>query len=305
MANQGNSRNKNRGGYNQDWNMDENRTQRNANQDQDRSRYGSNENQGRSDYGGSYDQDRGNDWRSRNSMYGSSTGMMPGGSYGGNSSDRDDDWNEGRSSQQAYGRSHQPEWGMSSDRAGYGNQDRNSYANQGRGMYGGEGRGYGDTGRSRFGNDQNRGQDRDWWDKTKDEVSSWFGDDDADRRRRQDEGRGEHRGKGPKGYTRSDERIKEDVNDRLSDDPHVDASEIDVAVQGCEVTLTGTVNSRQEKRHAEDLAERISGVKNVENRLRVSNAQANAGTQGSQGNNSLGQPYRTSSNAGAYDSSKS
>jgi len=110
--------------------------------------------------------------------------------------------------------------------------------------------------------------DRDWWDKTKDEVSSWFGDEDAERRRKMDE-RQNHRGRGPKGYTRSDDRIKEDVNDRLTDDPHIDASDIDVSVKDGEVTLTGTVDSRFAKRHAEDIADRISGVKDVENRIKV------------------------------------
>src|SRR4030095_1968319 len=36
-----------------------------------------------------------------------------------------------------------------------------------------------------------------------------------------------------------------------------------------EVTLTGTVNTRDDKRLAEDIAESVSGVSNVENRLRV------------------------------------
>jgi len=130
-----------------------------------------------------------------------------------------------------------------------------------------------------YGNGRNRDNSRDWWDKTKDEVSSWFGDDDAQRRRRMDE-RNErnYRGKGPKGYTRSDERIKEDVNDRLSHDRQVDATDIEVTVDNCEVTLTGTVNSRWEKRHAEDILETISGVKNVENRLKV-NANYNPGSR--------------------------
>jgi hypothetical protein len=79
----------------------------------------------------------------------------------------------------------------------------------------------------------------------------------------------EQRGRGPKNYRRSDERIKEDVNDRLSDDYYLDASDVEVAVQNTEVTLTGTVNSRTEKRLAEDIAESVSGVTNVENRLRV------------------------------------
>jgi Flp pilus assembly secretin CpaC len=69
------------------------------------------------------------------------------------------------------------------------------------------------------------------------------------------------------------------VNDRLSDDPHVDASEIEVAVSSCEVTLSGTVDSREAKRRAEDIAEQVSGVKHVQNNIRVQ--QQNAGTMGS------------------------
>jgi hypothetical protein len=80
---------------------------------------------------------------------------------------------------------------------------------------------------------------------------------------------GEHRGKGPRGYSRSDERIKEDVNDRLSDNPFIDATEIDVTVSNGEVTLLGSVDDRSDKRMAEDIAEAVSGVKNVENRIRV------------------------------------
>jgi hypothetical protein len=83
-----------------------------------------------------------------------------------------------------------------------------------------------------------------------------------------DQEREQYRGRGPKGYRRSDERIKEDVNDRLSEG-YLDASDIEVSVSNAEVTLTGTVNSRRDKRRAEDIAEAVSGVTNVENRLRV------------------------------------
>jgi len=113
------------------------------------------------------------------------------------------------------------------------------------------------------------GQERGWWDRTTDEVASWFGDDDAQQRRDVDAIDHGHRGRGPKGYTRSDERIREDVCDRLSDDRMVDASEVEVSVAGSEVTLMGTVNSREQRRRAEDCAERVSGVTHVQNNLRV------------------------------------
>lgn len=86
---------------------------------------------------------------------------------------------------------------------------------------------------------------------------------------RSDRFRGGHFGRGPRGYTRSDDRIREDVNDCLTDDWQLDATSIEVAVSGCEVTLTGTVGSREEKRRAEDIVENVSGVKHVQNNLRV------------------------------------
>jgi osmotically-inducible protein OsmY len=137
--------------------------------------------------------------------------------------------------------------------------------------------GYGDWGmplrrwQSRWSSDPERGGEaRAFLDRASDEVSSWFGDENAERRRRMDEMRaGEHRGRGPKGYTRSDERIREDVCDRLTDDPRVDASEIDVAVSQGEVILSGMVDSREAKRRAEDCAERVSGVRHVQNNMRV------------------------------------
>ena len=83
-------------------------------------------------------------------------------------------------------------------------------------------------------------------------------------------GQGQHRGKGPRGFARSDERIKETVCEALSDDEHIDASSIDVEVKSGEVTLSGTVPDRRIKRAAEDLVENLSGVKDVSNQLKVS-----------------------------------
>jgi hypothetical protein len=75
--------------------------------------------------------------------------------------------------------------------------------------------------------------------------------------------------RGPKGYKRSDERIREDVNDRLSQQDDLDPTEIEVMVSNSEVTLTGSVQSRQEKFLAEEIADDVSGVTEVHNQLRV------------------------------------
>jgi osmotically-inducible protein OsmY len=118
----------------------------------------------------------------------------------------------------------------------------------------------------------NRGQhERGWFDRAADEVSSWFGDEDAERRRHMDESRerGSYAGRGPKGYKRSDERIREDVCDRLSDHPYLDASDIEVNVNEGIVTLSGTARDRRTKRLAEDLVESCSGVQDVDNKIRV------------------------------------
>jgi len=81
--------------------------------------------------------------------------------------------------------------------------------------------------------------------------------------------RGHFTGRGPKGYHRSDDRIREDVNEELTRHPDIDAFEIEVRVENGEVTLTGIVEDRHAKRLAEDLAERSSGVPDVHNQLRV------------------------------------
>ena len=76
-------------------------------------------------------------------------------------------------------------------------------------------------------------------------------------------------GRGPQGYKRSDERITEDVNETLTQDSDIDATNITVEVQNGEVTLKGSVSDREAKRRAEDLAESCSGVREVQNQLRI------------------------------------
>jgi osmotically-inducible protein OsmY len=67
----------------------------------------------------------------------------------------------------------------------------------------------------------------------------------------------------------SDERIREELCDRLMADPHVDASEIEVEVQQGRILLRGTVPDRRAKHRAEDLADAILGSTEIDNQLRV------------------------------------
>jgi osmotically-inducible protein OsmY len=84
------------------------------------------------------------------------------------------------------------------------------------------------------------------------------------------EKKGRHYGVGPKGYKRSDARVTEDVCERLTYHPSIDASGIEVKVVDGEVTLSGSVPDRTTKFLAEEVAEHVPGVKDVQNRIRVS-----------------------------------
>lgn len=91
-----------------------------------------------------------------------------------------------------------------------------------------------------------------------------------------------HRGLGPKNYARSDERIREDINERLTDADDIDARGLTVEVSNGVATLTGTVEQRWMKHRAEDIAEACSGVRDVHNQIRVQQQQESTGaTSGS------------------------
>jgi hypothetical protein len=83
-------------------------------------------------------------------------------------------------------------------------------------------------------------------------------------------------GRGPAGYTRSEDAIREDVCERLTRHGGLDASGIRVRVEEGEVILEGEVDSRHAKRMAEDTAESVSGVREVRSRLRVSRSGSDA-----------------------------
>ena len=256
--------------------------------------YGSSGNyRGRQDYNSDYGESTPTNWRRRSvnemeddysSGFGSDVGNLGTGSYGASGYDtyrRAQDYGDygqsrrGNTGMSGYRRSYRPQqddYGTYSSDYGYRGYRPQSYGfnrpDYGRDYWNQDQRQYGGNYGSSYNQDRHRNDDRDWWDRTRDEVSSWFGDDDAERRRRVDR-QEDYRGRGPKGYKRSDERIREDINDRLSDDPYVDASDIEVSVNNSEVTLSGSVYDRSTKRRAEDLVESISGVRNVENRIRV------------------------------------
>jgi hypothetical protein len=78
-----------------------------------------------------------------------------------------------------------------------------------------------------------------------------------------------YRGRGPKGYTRSDERLLEAICQRLTDDPRIDAGDIEVEVRQQAVTLRGNVDHRHTKYTVEDLVESC-GASDIDNQLRVS-----------------------------------
>lgn len=84
---------------------------------------------------------------------------------------------------------------------------------------------------------------------------------------RSEASRESYRGKGPKGYKRSSERIREEACEILTRSHDLDASNIDVVIQDDILVLDGEVSSRHDKRLAEDLVENISGVRDVHNHL--------------------------------------
>lgn len=255
---------------------DENRRRERDYNNQDAPRYG------RSDYGDHSGTEYGRDWGRRGYHRENPDGRS-----------RDDRWSYGNDDRGRYGRSWRDDW----DRNTFGPRD---FGQAGAGAWGfdewdrdpgwdygwsnGYGRDFGARNARRDWYDRDRDSwggysgferrsprgERGWWDRASDEVSSWFGDEEAGQRRAEDSRRDEiHRGRGPRGYTRSDERIREDVSDRLTDNPVVDASDIEISVQGGEVTLNGHVDSRYSKRLAEDVAADVSGVRHVQNNLRV------------------------------------
>ena len=69
--------------------------------------------------------------------------------------------------------------------------------------------------------------------------------------------------------THHDDRIRDDIQQRLAQAPELAADEIEVDVNAGAVTLNGRVATRDMKHAAEEHAERVPGVQRVHNRLHV------------------------------------
>lgn len=236
------------------------------------------ENEGRG-YGGRGGYDRSDSTGYQNRSYNSS-GYNPlgeydrgdRGSYGANRGQSQDysgsSYGSGGYGNSSYGGNRYGTSGFNSGEAGIYSNDRYSAGSRG---------GYKDSSRNdTYRSDNNRG----FFERAGDEVASWFGDEDATRRRERD-----HGGRGPANYTRSNERMLELACEKLTEDRGVDASNIQVTADNNEITLDGTVGTRWEKRRAEDVVSDLSGVKHVQNNLRVAES-TSTGTTSTSGTTS-------------------
>ncbi len=240
----------------------------------------------------------------RSSGYGGSEGRNP--SYRGR--DFDDDWSRSQyaTTGRPYGQmesgdlrprmgagSNRQEWqaGPSYDRQGgqgYGSQ---GYSDQGYGQSG-----YGPGGYSGYGGQGSYGSQTGFGQTSMDTrgmtrqhgMSDHYGADSQYGGGRGWQDQGPYRGRGPKGYQRSNERLKEDICERLTDAPDVDASDISIQCKDGVVTLEGSVESRHMKHRVEDIVDGCSGVKDVENRLRVTSGQNTQQGQSEQGQGEQG-----------------
>jgi osmotically-inducible protein OsmY len=80
---------------------------------------------------------------------------------------------------------------------------------------------------------------------------------------------GSQSGPAPQFHRRSDDKIREEIWELLTNHADLDATEVELLVESGEVTLSGTVDSRDAKWLAEDLVNSVSGVREVNNRLKV------------------------------------
>jgi osmotically-inducible protein OsmY len=191
--------------------------------------------------------------------------------------DRDQQQRFDRDEQQRWSREQQPRWGREDERYdrsmvarddvrehqfGYGGTDR--------GFRGGGYGGYGREGYPQQGHwQQGYGQQGHW---QQGYGQQGYGQQGYGQQGYWQQGYGQQQprvGRPPKGFQRSDERVREEISEIIMRTYWIDAGDVTIEVRDGEVTLTGTVDDRQQKRAIEDVAEQVLGVKDVHNQIRV------------------------------------
>lgn len=95
-----------------------------------------------------------------------------------------------------------------------------------------------------------------------------WGEEQYKAERQEEQGR-RQTGRGKRGQRRSDETLAQEIHEILTKDPELDATDIEVEVEGGAVTLSGEVHDPHARLLAEELIESLSGVREVHNRLKV------------------------------------
>jgi osmotically-inducible protein OsmY len=95
-----------------------------------------------------------------------------------------------------------------------------------------------------------------------------WGEEQYQSERQEEQGR-RRADKGPRAQRKSDERLAGEIRDILTNDPELDATEVEVEVEDGAVTISGVVDGTEARLLAEELVESVTGVREVHNRLRV------------------------------------
>jgi osmotically-inducible protein OsmY len=191
---------------------------------------------------------------------------------------REDQTRFDRDEQERWSREQQPRWGREDERYdrsmvsrddlrehqfGYGGMDRGFRG----GGYGGYGQGYPQQGRWQQGYGQQGYGQQGYGQQGYGGQQGYYGQQGY---WQQGYGQEQRRiGRPPKGFQRSDERVREEISEIVMRTYWIDAGDVTIEVRDGEVTLTGTVDDRQQKRAIEDVAEQVLGVKDVHNQIRV------------------------------------
>ena len=249
-------------------------------------------------------------WSSQGGDYGP-TGYRGGGSYGeryrggygqpaggqGRFGSEGGRYGQGSWQGGGYGRSGYGQSGYG--QRGYGPSDYGGYGQggYGQGGFGGYGQGQGGYGQGVYGYPMSQQGERGAWPGQSgyaEHGPQWESGYPSGQRGR----------RGPKGYKRSDERLKEDISERLMQHAYIDATEVTVEVQNGKVTLDGTVPERRMKHLIEDIVDECPGVQDIDNRVRVARGESGAGSSAEGGTTSLGTGTFGASTSGSRGSSK-